>query len=67
MELHLHQLDSIRNGQQEWEDSLRNKIKDAQLEKQRVEEELSETKLIFKEKLKRQKEDFAKKLVQIAD
>lgn len=67
MELHMQELESLRKSQEDWEQTLRNKLKEAQVDKQQLEQELSEIKLTYKEKVKRQKEDYAKKLNQIAD
>ena len=57
----------MRKSQGDWEETLRNKLKEAQVDKRQLEHEVSEIKLTYKEKVKRQKEDYAKKLNQMAD
>lgn len=46
---------------------LKDKLKEAQKEKQMIEEEYSDYKLTVKEKLKKQKEDLNKKILQISE
>lgn len=46
---------------------LKDKLKEAQKEKQSIEEEYSDYKLTVKEKLKKQKEDVNKKVLQISE
>lgn len=66
MALHLQELEGVRNCNQEWEELLRGKLKEAQKEKQQLEEEIAELKLSAREKLKRMKEENGKKILQLA-
>lgn len=52
----------MRLANEEWENVLREKSKEANREKQKVEDELAECKLNFKLKLKGMKDESAKKI-----
>ena len=55
MAMHEQELEGIKNCNTSWEEMLKDKLKEAQREKQTVEEEYSDYKLTVKEKLKKQK------------
>lgn len=65
--LHEQELEGIRKSSCEWEDLLRIKLQEAQKDKQAIEEELSDFKINSKEKLRKQKEDFGKKIAQMSE
>jgi len=67
MALHEKELEGIRLSSCEWEELLRAKLQEAQKDKQAIEEEMSEYKINAKEKLRKQKEDFGKKIAQVND
>lgn len=67
MAMHEQELEGIRNCNNSWEEMLKDKLKEAQKEKQAIEEEYSDYKLTVKEKLKKQKEDLNKKVLQITE
>jgi hypothetical protein len=67
MALHEQELEGIKTCNSSWEDMLKDKLKETQKEKQNLEEEYSDYKLAVKEKLKKQKEDLNKKIIQMAE
>ena len=55
-------MENIRNSNNEWEEILKDKVKEANKEKQKAEEELCELKVNYKAKLGKAKEESMKKM-----
>lgn len=63
--LHQKELENIRNSNNEWEEVLKDKVREVNKEKQKLEEEICEIKVHYKNKLSKAKQESVRKMEDI--